>query len=303
MTTWLECSTLAEAEAVDAVAEVFGRLGQGVAIEEPIVSSADGEQVRIETDKPVLVKTYLPQDERTEQRRRQLEEAIWHLGRLRRVEPLRVTALRESDWAEAWKKHFFIHRVGRRLVIVPSWRRYSAKRGELPIRLDPGMAFGTGLHPTTRLCLRALERYVRGDESLLDLGTGSAILAIAAAKLGARRVLALDIEPVAARVAGENVERNRLTGRIEVRLGSLPLDPPGAETFDLVVANISFRVLSELHPALRRDLRAGGVALLSGVLEQDAPRLLELLAAGGWRLVEQENEAEWALLAVAPEAA
>jgi ribosomal protein L11 methyltransferase len=300
MSTWLECSTLAEAEAVDAVAEVFGRLGQGVAIEEPIISSADGEQVQIDGSKPVLVKTYLPPDERTEARRRQLEEAIWHLGRLRHVESLRIKDLREEDWAEAWKKHFYVHRAGERLVIVPSWRRYRARPDDLVLQLDPGMAFGTGLHPTTRLCLRALESRLPEGACLLDLGTGSGILAIAAARLGAGRVLALDIDAVAARVADENVARNALAESVDVRQGSLPLDPPATETFDLIVANISFRVLCSLHAELRQALRPCGLALLSGVLGRDAPRLLDLLRSHGWRLIEQQDEADWSLLAVVP---
>jgi ribosomal protein L11 methyltransferase len=297
---WLECSTLAEAEAVDAVAEVFGRLGQGVAIEEPIVSADDGEWVRIETDKPVLVKTYLPRDDQAEERRRQLEEAIYFLGRLRHVEPLRVTVIQERDWADAWKKHFFVHKVGQRLVIVPSWRRHRLQPDELAIRLDPGMAFGTGLHPTTRLCLRGLERYVRGGERVLDLGSGSGILAIAAGLLGAGSILGLDVEQIAVRVAQENVARNKLSRRIKLRHGSLPLNQP-SEPFDLVVANISYRVLSELHPELRRALRPGGLALLSGVLERDAPALLSQLRAAGWQVLEEDYEAEWSLLVLAPQ--
>ena len=286
MSTWLECSTLAEPEAVDAVAEVFGRLGQGVAIEQPIISSADGEQVEVDGSRPVLVKTYLPQDERTEARRRQLGEAIWHLGRLRHVEPLQVKDLQEEDWAEAWKKHFYVHRAGERLVIVPSWRRYRVRAEDLVMQLDPGMAFGTGLHPTTRLCLRALESRLRRGASVLDLGTGSG-------------VLALDVDPVASRVAAENVARNALAGSIEVRQGSLPLDPPSRETFDLIVANISLRVLSSLHLELRQALRPRGLALLSGVLERDAPELLDLLRSHGWRLIGQQDEADWSLLEVA----
>jgi ribosomal protein L11 methyltransferase len=298
MPTWLECSTLAEAEAVDAVAEVFARFGQGVAIEEPIVSAPDGEWVRIEVDKPVLVKTYIPSDERAEERRRRLEEAIWHLGRLRHVEPLRVSTLDEQDWADAWKEHFFVHRVGERLVIVPSWREFAPRPEDLPIQLDPGMAFGTGLHPTTRLCLRGLEARISGGELVLDLGTGSAILAIGAGLLGAGRVLALEIEPVAIRVAGENVERNGLGGVIDVRLGTLPHPESIEGAFDLVLANISLRVLSALHPEIRRVLRPGGQALLSGVLEQDADGLLATLREAGWREVERRQDGDWALLIV-----
>jgi ribosomal protein L11 methyltransferase len=298
MSDWIECSTLAEAEAVDAVAEVFGRFGQGVAIEEPIVSSPDGEQVRVLTDRPVLVKTYLPFDERTEERRRRLEEAIWHLGQIRQVQSLQTRPIAERDWADAWKQHFFVHRVGERIVIVPSWREFAPNEGDVIIHLDPGMAFGTGLHPTTRLCLQGLEETLRPGQDVLDLGTGSAILAIAAARLGARSVLALEIEPVAVRVARENAARNELADRIQVQSGTLPLEAGETARFDVVVANISFRVLSELAAEIRRVLRPGGRALLSGVLEQDAPRLVEQLEADGWRLVDQRSEADWMLLSL-----
>jgi ribosomal protein L11 methyltransferase len=299
--SWLECSTLAEAEAVDAVAELFSSVGQGVAIEEPVVSSADGEQVTIDPTRPVVVKTYLPLDEQTEERRQRLDQALWHLGRLRRVEPLQTRAIRERDWADAWKRYFFVHRIGERIVIVPSWRRHRQLEGDLVIRLDPGMAFGTGLHPTTRLCLRGLERSIQGGEQVLDLGTGSGILAIAARKLGARRVLGLDVEAIAVRVAAENVERNRVRRGVQVEHGSLPLDPPPARPFDLVVANISFRVLHALHPEIRRVLAPGGRALFSGVLELDAPALIAEVEANGWKLVHREVEAEWALLELVPE--
>jgi ribosomal protein L11 methyltransferase len=298
--TWLECSTLAEAEAVDAVAELFSTYGQGVAIEEPVVSSADGEQVTIDPSRPVVVKTYLPLDEQTEERRQRLEQAIWHLGRLRQVEPLQTRPIEERDWADAWKRYFFVHRVGERLVIVPSWRRHRSLTGDLIIRLDPGMAFGTGLHPTTRLCLRGLETRIQGGENVLDLGTGSGILAIAARKLGARRILAMDVDAMAVRVAGENARRNRVARAIETRLGSLPLDGAESENFDLIVANISFRVLRELHPEVRKALRPGGRALLSGVLEHDAPALIDALESAGWRLLTCEIETEWALLEVVP---
>jgi ribosomal protein L11 methyltransferase len=298
--TWLECSTLAEAEAVDAVAELFSTYGQGVAIEEPVVSSADGEQVTIDPSRPVVVKTYLPLDEQTEERRQRLEQAIWHLGRLRQVEPLQTRPIEERDWADAWKRYFFVHRVGERLVIVPSWRRHRSLAGDLIIRLDPGMAFGTGLHPTTRLCLRGLETRIQGGENVLDLGTGSGILAIAARKLGARHILAMDVDAMAVRVAGENARRNRVAHAIETRLGSLPLGGAESEKFDLIVANISFRVLRELHPELRKALRPSGRALLSGVLEHDAPALIDALESAGWRLLTREIENEWALLEVVP---
>src|SRR5688500_13409233 len=247
---WLECSTLAEAEAVDAVSEVFAQWGQGVAIEEPVESSPDGDIVRINLLRPVLVKTYLPMDDRTEERRARIEQAIWHLGTLRSVDPLQVRELAENDWANAWKEHFHVNRVSRRLVIVPSWREYQALPDDILLLLDPGMAFGTGLHPTTQLCLRALEEYVAQGQTMLDLGTGSGILGIAALKLGVQRAVGLDIEAVAIEVAEENARRNGVAEAFEVALGSLPSEQVPPESFDLVVANITVRALENLHGAI-----------------------------------------------------
>lgn len=290
---WLECSTLAEAEAVDAIAEVFSQWGQGVAIEEPVESSLDGEVVRIDPTRPVLVKTYLPVDERAEDRRARLDEAIWHLGQLRSVTPLRVISIQEQDWANAWKEHFHVHRVSRRLVIVPSWRSYQAEPGDIELLLDPGMAFGTGLHPTTRLCLRAAEDLVQAGMTVLDLGCGSGILAIAAARLGAADVRALDIEAVAVEVARENVSRNSVASLVRVEQGSLPapLSPPGS--IDLVLANITIRALSELLGRIGEVLKPGGLAVLSGVLAEAAPKLIGQLEAEGWGHQGTEQEGDW----------
>src|SRR5919204_3336090 len=168
---WLELATTAEPEAVESVSAVFAEYGQGVAVEQAVESSRDGDVVNVPADARVLIKTSLPlADPSTEQRRAQIEKGVWALGKLRRVEPLQVRTLREADWANAWKEYFFVHRVGRRTVIVPSWRQadYAPRADDVVLLLDPGMAFGTGLHPTTRLCLRAVEAYVRPGLRVLD---------------------------------------------------------------------------------------------------------------------------------------
>lgn len=301
--SWLELATLTEPEAVESVSEAFTRWGQGVAIEQTVHSSADGDVVDVPTDAPVLLKTYIPlQDPAAAERRQQIETAVWALGQLRQVGPLQVRTLREEDWANAWKAHFFVHRVGRRTVIVPSWRsdEYQQRADDVVLLLDPGMAFGTGLHPTTRLCLAALEAHVQPGSRVLDLGAGSGILSIAAARLGARHVDAVEIDPVAAQVCRDNVTRNGVADRVRVHEGSADVlaSEPGA---DLVVANITIRVLLELHGEIARRSRPGATAILSGVLADRAPELLASLTAASWRHRETQQEGDWvAIIAATP---
>lgn len=296
---WLELSTRAEAETVEAIAEIFQQYGQGVAIEEPFVANPD-ETYYVDYTQPVRITTYLARDPRAAAQRERIEEALHWLGRLRPVEPLAVREIAEQDWENAWKRHFFVRHVGKRLVIVPSWRQYMPKPGEVVLDLDPGMAFGTGVHPTTRLCLHLLERWLQPAARVLDLGTGSGILAIAAAKLGAGQVVARDVEPTAARVAQENVERNGVAAAVAVAQGTLASVPAG-ERFDLALANINLRVLREVLPALAARLRPQGAAILSGVLHEYEPALREAVAAAGLEWRERRREKDWiAVVAAAP---
>jgi ribosomal protein L11 methyltransferase len=292
-TEWLEIVVEAEREAVESVSELFSRHGTGVAVHEPVHSSRDGEEVRIDAAAPVRVVTHIPIDTNTEERRAALEEGLWHLAQLRQVRTPAVRKVSDREWAEAWKRYFSVHRIGPRVVIVPSWRRYRAQPDDIIVRLDPGMAFGTGLHPTTRLCTEALERLVKPGDRVLDLGCGSGILSIAAAKLGARAVMAVDIEPIAAQVASENVRRNRVARTVKCREGTLD-DARQAAPFDLVVANISFRVLSTLQEDLFPLVKSGGMVILSGVLDERADELVDLWQRAGWRSIRREHEADWA---------
>jgi ribosomal protein L11 methyltransferase len=297
---WLELTTSVEPEAVESVSAVFAECGHGVAIEQTVQSSRDGDVVVLPPDAAVLVRTYLPKgDPATDERKAQLERAVWALGQLRQVSPLRVRTLRETDWANAWKNYFYVHRVGRRTVIVPSWRQdeYQPRPDDVVLLLDPGMAFGTGLHPTTRLCLMAAEELVQPGARVLDVGTGSGILAIAAARLGAAQVTAVELEPVSARVCQENVVRNEVADVVTVRLGSLEA-APGEAAADLILANITIAVLLQLHPLLAEHLAPGGVAVLSGVLAERAPELIDVLVAHGWRHERTDQEQDWVAIRV-----
>ena len=294
---WLEFSVQVDPEAVEAVSELFAQVGynQGVVVEEAVVPHPD-EDYHIDPAAPVSVRTYLPAAAAADAARQRVAQALWHLGQLRPVGPLVVRPMREEDWADAWKSHYQTQRVGRRLTIKPSWLDYAPAADELIIELDPGMAFGTGLHPTTRLCLQALEDYVTPDQTrLLDLGTGSAILAIGAARLGgpALHIDALDTDPVAVAVAQENVARNGLAARITVGAGSLDVDTPPPPTYHLIVANILARVIIARAPALAAALAPGGVVIASGILAERGAEVDAALQAAGLRLLERRQEGDW----------
>jgi ribosomal protein L11 methyltransferase len=194
----------------------------------------------------------------------------------------------EDDWAESWKEHFHVERFGERVVIVPSWRTYEAAPDDVVVRLDPGMAFGTGQHETTRMCIEALERAVTSRARVLDAGCGSGILSIVAAKLGARAVAALDIDDVCVRVTRENARANGVEAAVRAQQGSLgdawPFDAPSTGGFDVVVANIIARVIVEMAPALVEALADGGRLIVSGVIEEREAEVRAALGAAGARI-------------------
>ncbi len=285
---WLEVSVTVEAEASEAVAEVLSRYAyHGVAIE----AGPEGW-----TAGPVVVRGYLAADGELEAARRAVEEALWHLGQIRPIAAPVFRRVAEADWASAWKEHIHVMHIGRRIVVRPSWRAYAAAPGELVITLDPGQAFGTGVHPTTRMCLVALEDMLRPEADVLDLGTGSGILAIAAALLGARAVLALDNDPVAVRVAEENVAANGVEDVVRVGLGSLE-EAEGPH--DLIVVNILAKVIVEMLGAgLAKRLRPRGVMIATGILEDQEAAVLGAAASAGLAMRKRWQTDDWVCLAL-----
>src|SRR6266480_3382007 len=221
---WLELTVQTHPEAVESVSELLNLYTtSGVAIEEPIELIDEGQEYRVFTGEPVKVHAYLPIDGKEDEVRQQVTQGLWHLSSLgpQFVGDLQTRIVHEEDWANAWKDYYHVTHIGRRLVIRPSWREYTPREHEVVVTLDPGMAFGTGIHPTTRMCLEQLERRVRPSMHVLDVGTGSGILALGAAKLGAEGVDAIDNSSVAVESARANVAMNDLGGHIKVVLGVL----------------------------------------------------------------------------------
>jgi ribosomal protein L11 methyltransferase len=273
----------------------------GVAIETPSRLDPATETYVPDGDSPATVKGYVPQSQDAERILRSLQLALSGAPLSRPLAWRPVQRLEETDWRESWKKYFGVQKIGRGLAIVPSWVDYTLRDGETVVRIDPGMAFGTGQHPTTAMCLRALEELGCRGRAVLDLGCGSGILAIAAALLGAERVLALDNDPQAVKSTRQNADANNVGGVVEARLSSLGEDERLDGEFDVIAANISGLTLQRLAPHLARALGPGGVVVASGFLEDAVEAVQDAFRQAG--LVPRTLEADgvWrALIAAAP---
>jgi len=244
----------------------------------------------------VTVRTYLAAADVDPATLDQIRHALWHLGRMRHVDELVVIERREEDWANAWKAHYRVHRIGRRVVVRAPWHDYQASSDEVVVELDPGMAFGTGLHPSTKLCVLALEEEVAPGTRLLDIGTGSGVLAIAAILLGASHADAVDIEPVAVRAAQENAARNGVAARIAVAHGSVESRHGAEHAYPLVVANIIARILIELAGGIVGSVAPGGTLILSGVIENREAEVRRVFDGHGLRFDRRAQIEDWVAL-------
>ena len=306
-TLWAEVACEVPAAMVDRLSEFLVECsGGGVSIENLSLDTFSLDTVE---DSPIkTVKAYILADAELEDKVAEIAAFLASVGPEFPDFAFRAPAvgyLKEEDWANNWKVHFKPSHIGTRLVIKPTWEEYAAQEGEIIIELDPGMAFGTGTHPTTRLCLESLERIFYREPpfdadrqgvpaDILDVGTGSGVLAVAAVKMGAGRVLGVDIDPGAVEVARQNLEQNRADNA--ARVSCEPLAEI-AGTFDIVLANILAEELVRLAGELVGKLRTGGVLILSGILTEKE----ELVTAGfspfPLALMEITREAEWSCLA------
>jgi ribosomal protein L11 methyltransferase len=303
--SWVEVSLIVDGELAEATAEVLARyLPDGVVIESTAVT-AEADNSEGHAVGPLRVFGYLPVDDRLEETRQRLQEALWYLGRIRPLPEAQFRPIQHINWAEAWKEHYHPIPVGRRLMIVPAWLEVETQ-DRLPIRIDPGMAFGTGTHPTTQLCLELIEEILQPGEirkralDVIDLGCGTAILSIAALKLGARRALGVDIDADAIQAARENALANDAEDRLELGQGSLAEIRAGQfslQQADVVLANILAPVLTRLLDGGLEDiLTPHGYLILSGILEEQAQDVIAAAQRRSLRLTEQRQNGDWIAL-------
>lgn len=303
---WSEVSIHTTAEAVDAVSNLLYEMGaNGVVIEDTEVLHRDwdtpfGEIYQLSPDdfpaEGVFVKAYLAADSSTlgdmlSELKQQLDELTGYgldIGK----GTIAVNDVHEDEWAHAWKKYYKPVHVSDRMTIKPVWEEYQQKSpDEVIIEMDPGMAFGTGTHPTTILCLRALEKYLQPGDRVFDVGTGTAILSIAAVKLGAEHVLAMDLDEVAVRSAQANTELNGVDEKITVRQNNLLEGVDGP--VDLVVANILAEIIVRFTDDVYRVLKPEGTFIASGIIEAKAQEVKNAMAASGLEIVETIFIDDW----------
>ncbi len=288
---WFEVTARVPPAEVEAVSELMRAVSPGgIAVEEPVDILGPELGFRVRGGEPVLVRAYLPSSELGAVLVDDLRRAMAAFPHVELV----AKPLYEEDWAVSWREFFGVVDSGGRVIIVPTWIEHQPLPGQLAIRLDPGQAFGTGHHETTRLCLLALEDLVAPGIAVLDVGTGSGVLAIAAVLLGAGSVTAIDIDPIAADVARANSEANGVGHRISISAGVLTAGH--GRTYDLVVANISTDANVGLAPLFSEVVAPGGSLVLSGILAPDAGRVRAAMSAGGFDLQAMRHERDWCLL-------
>jgi ribosomal protein L11 methyltransferase len=297
---WLELSVEADAEAIEAVSEILGRVAAGTAVHPTKLLRDPNDELAATPDlaAPFVVTAHVADGPDAPGQVEATERALWHLQAfgLRPLGELQVRAVEDSDWTERWKEHVSLQRIGR-VVIVPSWVEHVASADEVAITLDPGMAFGTGLHPTTRGCLRFLQELEPMPPRVLDVGCGSGILALAALRLGAGSAVGIDTDPEAVVATRANAERNGIAARLAVQGGTLPAIP--GERFPLVLANLVAAVLVDLAEPLAGHLAPDGRLVASGIIEPRATEVIEAMARAGLEPIRRLDDEDWVSLVLA----
>jgi ribosomal protein L11 methyltransferase len=301
---WLEVSLTVNGELAEAVADVLARFAYSGVMMEQGVKYIDDEDAGTPTG-PITVRAYLEMDDQIEETRQKLEESLYYLGMIQPLPAATYREIADQNWMEAWKQHYKPITIGQRLVIIPAWMD-SPDLNRVAIRIDPGMAFGTGTHPTTQLCLELMEKAIADIRSsnnefrVIDIGCGSGILSIAALKLGATSALGVDIDAGSILNARENADTNHVGDELVLAVGSVPEILDGRFPYrkaSLVVANILAPVIIRLFDAgLAGLIEEDGALILSGILQEQAQSVIEAAQAKGLRLNERKQMGDWVAL-------
>ncbi len=297
---WLEVSLVVDGELAEAVADVLARFAPNGVMTEQGVKYNDAEDAGTPAG-PITVRAYLEVNDQIEETRQKLEESLYYLGMISTLPAATYKEIADQNWMEAWKQHYKPILIGKRLVIVPAWLD-SPDASRIPIKIDPGMAFGTGTHPTTQLCLELMEKEfdTRHPSRVIDVGCGSGILSIAAVKLGAEKVLGVDIDAGSVKNSRENADANGVGDALILDVGSVNEIRSGQFTFvkaPLVVANILAPVIVRLFDAGLADLVDDeGAIVLSGILQEQAQNVVDAGRALGLKMTEKRQMGDWVAL-------
>ncbi len=296
---WLEVSMICSGELAEAVAEVFSRFSPDGVVMNSVTHYDDLGHEEIPTGDMQVV-AYFPQDEQAEGIRRQLEESIWHMSQIAPLGSIEYKLIVDQNWMEAWKANYKPLKIGRNLIVLPAWVDPDLAQGRVPIIISPDMAFGTGTHPSTQLCMLALEKYGVKEMDVIDIGTGSGILSIQAAKLGAKRILGVDYDPEAIPSAINNAALNGMTDKIIFEVGThtdVLSRTDGLNQAPRVIANILSPILAKMLSTGLGDLVSpSGLLFLGGVLDHQAQELADLARSLGLTLRETLQQEDWVVL-------
>jgi len=293
--SWLEIVVTCDGELAEAISEVLARfVTQGV-VTETEVKYDDAEEVALGYG-PVKVIGYLEYDDQVESKKLQIEEALWHLNLIQPVPEPVYRKIEDQNWMESWKQFYKPILVGEKLLILPAWLENPVPE-RIAVRIDPSMAFGTGTHPTTQLCMAMTEKIIKPDGLAMDIGCGSGILAISAALLGAKKVIAVDIDDPSRDATQKNAELNKVREKIEIGIGSVSEILEGQFSFKsaaVVMVNILAPIIIRLFSAgLYELISEKGILVLSGILDRQADEVQKTAENYGLKIIEKRMINDW----------